>query len=254
MFVRLALIGDLADLLDTPILLKDLGAFSDDCHTGSVSKMVASRGETRYASRLNFKQPNIAKLNLNPLTCTFNTGVFVISDVDSWRKEKVSDEILDLVHSHERSQVYLNIVTLLISSFVSVDKYRSSIIGPQGGSDVVEAAILATFYRRTSPLDPLWHVRNLGNNYKRASFVFISFQIIILSGVTRGSRYSPFFLSNAKLLHWNGKENFVNSTISQRFLKKCCKFQVISSLGNRAAVTEAHLNKNYGTITLSVIH
>ena len=64
--------------------------------------MVASRGETRYASRLNFKQPNIAKLNLNPLTCTFNTGVFVISDVDSWRKEKVSDKILDLVHSHER--------------------------------------------------------------------------------------------------------------------------------------------------------
>ena len=45
---------------------------------------------------------------------------------------------------------------------------------------------------------------NLGNNYKRASFVLISFQIILLSGVTRGSRYSPFFLSNAKLLHWNG--------------------------------------------------
>ena len=102
MFVLLALIGDLADLLDTPFLFKDFGAFSDDCHTGSVSKMVASRGETRYASRLNFKQPNIAKLNLNPLTCTFNTGVFVISDVDSWRKEKVSDKILDLVHSHER--------------------------------------------------------------------------------------------------------------------------------------------------------
>ncbi|KAK4001993.1 Glycosyltransferase 8 domain-containing protein 1 [Daphnia magna] len=154
--------GDLADLLKTPIPIKDLGAFSDDCQAGSVSKRVASRVEALYASRLNLKQHEIAKLNLNPLTCTFNTGVFVISDADTWRNEKVAEKILDLIQSHE----------------------RSSIIGPQGGSDVVEAAILAIFYRRTSPIDPLWHVGNLG--------------------LSRGSRYSPFFLNNAKLLHFNG--------------------------------------------------
>lgn len=51
----------------------------------------------------------------------------------------------------------------MIASDISLTLlFRSSIIGPQGGSDVVEAAILAIFYRRTSPIDPLWHVGNLG--------------------------------------------------------------------------------------------
>lgn len=97
----------MADLLKTPIPIKDLGAFSDDCQAGSVSKRVASRVEALYASRLNLKQHEIAKLNLNPLTCTFNTGVFVISDADTWRNEKVAEKILDLIQSHERYSTLL---------------------------------------------------------------------------------------------------------------------------------------------------
>lgn len=94
--------GDLSELLDTPILFEDLGAFSDDCQAGSVTKMVASRGETRYVSRLNLKHPTISKLDLNPLTCTFSTGVFVTSDVDTWRKEKIPEKIKELIRSHEQ--------------------------------------------------------------------------------------------------------------------------------------------------------
>lgn len=100
------LAGDIVELLESPVLFRDLGAFSDDCQAGSVSKMVASRGETRYATRLNLKQPMIAKLEINPLTCTFSTGVFVISDVDTWRKENVKAKIIDLIHAHERCLVY----------------------------------------------------------------------------------------------------------------------------------------------------
>lgn len=92
----------MANLHETPILFKDLGAFSDDCQAGSASKAVASRGEVRYASRFNLKQPDIAKLNLNPLTCTFSTGVFVVSNIDDWRTESVAEKILDLIQSHER--------------------------------------------------------------------------------------------------------------------------------------------------------
>lgn len=91
----------MADLLETPIPTPYLGAFSDDCHVGSASKMVASRSETRYASHLNLKHPLVAKLKLSPLTCTFNTGVFVASEIDDWRKEQVTEKILELLLANE---------------------------------------------------------------------------------------------------------------------------------------------------------
>jgi hypothetical protein len=50
----------------------------------------------------------------------------------------------------------------VVVSLIPFFYYRETIIGPQGGTDVVEAAMLAVFYHRTSALDPMWHVRHLG--------------------------------------------------------------------------------------------
>ncbi|KAM9813595.1 glycosyltransferase 8 domain-containing protein 1 [Neosynchiropus ocellatus] len=45
--------------------------------------------------------------------------------------------------------------------------------------------LLIVFYKRHSTIDPMWHVRHLGM-------------------MSTGNRYSPQFVSAAKLLHWNG--------------------------------------------------
>ncbi|KAF5904535.1 glycosyltransferase 8 domain-containing protein 1 [Clarias magur] len=45
--------------------------------------------------------------------------------------------------------------------------------------------LLIVFYKRHSSIEPMWHVRHLG-------------------ATGAGNRYSPQFISAAKLLHWNG--------------------------------------------------
>lgn len=113
-------LGDIVELLETPILFQDLGAFSDDCQSGSVPKVGAFHGETRYGTRLNLKQPTVANFEINPLTCTFSTGVFVISDVHTWRKEKVSEKMYELIHSHERYSHNRHTLGWISSAFVKL--------------------------------------------------------------------------------------------------------------------------------------
>jgi len=79
-----------------------LAAFSDDCHSGSASKSISSRGENRYAGRLNLKHPLIVNLEINPITCTFSTGVFLTGDLDIWRREGISERVLALAQANEK--------------------------------------------------------------------------------------------------------------------------------------------------------
>lgn len=137
--------GNLGELINLPVPSESLGSFSDDCHSGSGAKTRGSRGDHLYGKRINLKHPKVVetekelKLHISPLTCTFNTGVFVTHDVDRWRKAKIPKKVLTLIKAHA----------------------KESILGTQG-SDVVEAAMLVVLYDRTSPLDPLWNVRSLG--------------------------------------------------------------------------------------------
>lgn len=95
------LAGDVGELHETPLVPGSLAAFSDDCHSGSAGKSVSSRGENRFAGRLNFNNPAIVALDINPVTCTFSTGVFLTSDVDVWRKEGIWTKVLDLLKANE---------------------------------------------------------------------------------------------------------------------------------------------------------
>lgn len=94
--------GDVGDLYKTPLVPDSLAAFSDDCHAGSASKSLTSRMENRYGGRLNLKHPEIASAEMNPLTCTFSTGVFLTADVDIWRKEGIANKVLSLAQANEK--------------------------------------------------------------------------------------------------------------------------------------------------------
>jgi len=95
-------LGDVGEMMHhNPVTTGNLGAFSDDCHAGSVSKTVSSRTESRFAGRLNLKHPSFAVFlhDANPLACTFNTGVFITSDLAIWRKEMVARKIISLLQA-----------------------------------------------------------------------------------------------------------------------------------------------------------
>ena len=93
-------IGDVQELLKTPLVPGTLGAFSDDCHAGSAAKAVSSRVESRFAGRVNLKHPVIAALDINPATCTFSTGVFVTAQLEIWRKEDIMGQVMTLLQSN----------------------------------------------------------------------------------------------------------------------------------------------------------
>lgn len=159
-----------------PVSAGNLGAFSDDCHAGSASKTVSSRTESRYTGRLNLKHPSFAVFldQVNPLACTFNTGVFISSDLSIWRQETIARKIMALIQASAKYYIpnHWFLLRNRLVKFVYYSVARETIIGSQGGTDVVEAAMLAVFYHRTSPLDPLWHVRHLGSFWFIYHFLF----------------------------------------------------------------------------------
>eukprot|EP00118_Oscarella_pearsei_P011042 m.70992 g.70992 ORF g.70992 m.70992 type:complete len:390 (+) comp35724_c0_seq1:811-1980(+) len=62
---------------------------------------------------------------------------------------------------------------------------KENIWGGQSGGGASQPPVMIVFHQKYSKLDPLWHVRHLG--------------------WSAGSRYSRNFLSEAKLIHWNGQ-------------------------------------------------
>jgi len=100
--------GNLGELINLPVPSESLGSFSDDCHSGSGAKTRGSRGDHLYGKRINLKHPKVVetekelKLHISPLTCTFNTGVFVTHDVDRWRKAKIPKKVLTLIKAHAK--------------------------------------------------------------------------------------------------------------------------------------------------------
>ncbi|XP_065842380.1 glycosyltransferase 8 domain-containing protein 2-like [Oscarella lobularis] len=62
---------------------------------------------------------------------------------------------------------------------------KENLWGGQSGGGASQPPVMIVFHQKYSRLDPLWHVRHLG--------------------WSAGSRYSRHFLSEAKLVHWNGQ-------------------------------------------------
>lgn len=94
--------GDIFELNQIELQSDSLGAFSSDCYQGSGGKLIASRGETRYANRINLRHPSISTNSISPLACTFNTGVFVVGDIDTWAKEGIPEKVEQLLKDHTK--------------------------------------------------------------------------------------------------------------------------------------------------------
>ncbi|KAF7659766.1 hypothetical protein LDENG_00293210 [Lucifuga dentata] len=155
--------GDIKELYETNLKPGHAAAFSDDCDSASVKGIVRGVGnQNNYIGFLDFKKEAIKKLGMRANTCSFNPGV-IVANLTEWKNQNITRQ---LEHWME-----LNLHEDLYSKALA--------------DSVTTPPLLIVFYKRHSTIDPMWHIRHLGNT-------------------GAGNRYSVQFVKAAKLLHWNG--------------------------------------------------
>jgi lipopolysaccharide biosynthesis glycosyltransferase len=128
--------GDIAKLSQVPLSDNQTIAVSNDCTT--ISKRFAGI-DREYLRYLNFGNSHIQSAGLNPLECSFNTGVYVF-DADTWRARNTTARLEFWMALNARELVYGN-------------------VHGGGGS---QPPMMIVFYQQYALLDPLWNVRHLG--------------------------------------------------------------------------------------------
>ncbi|XP_071479159.1 glycosyltransferase 8 domain-containing protein 1-like [Diadema antillarum] len=128
--------GDIVELNATKLEPGHAVAFSDDC-----SAVTSRYGIiiNKYASFLNFQNEKLKGLGLNPMECSFNTGVFVV-DVAEWKKQNVTARLDYWVTVNSKEDVY----------------------GNQRGGGHSGPPMLIVFYKKYTAIPPEWHIRHLG--------------------------------------------------------------------------------------------
>ncbi|XP_040890541.1 glycosyltransferase 8 domain-containing protein 1 [Toxotes jaculatrix] len=155
--------GDIQELYETNLKPGHAAAFSDDCDSASAKGIVRGAGnQNNYIGFLDFKKGAVKKLGMRTNTCSFNPGV-IIANLTEWKNQNITQRL--------EYWMALNIQEDLYSKTLA--------------ESITTPPLLIVFYKRHSSIDPMWHVRHLGNT-------------------GAGNRYSPQFVKAAKLLHWNG--------------------------------------------------
>lgn len=146
---------DISQLASLPVPDDSVGLFSRDCDSFSRRYNTAA---SRYHQLLDLSRPSLHDLELGPNECALNLGVFVVRLAD-WVRQNVTDVAESWMRQNLREKIFK----------------QEGPLGP----------LLLALHNKTSPLDPRWHVRNLG--------------------LTTGSQYSRLFVTSAKLLQWSGR-------------------------------------------------
>lgn len=151
--------GDLFHLANLTFKEKQKAAFANDC-TGRPKHSVRSHLLSAF---VNFANRAVQKLRISSQICAMNTGVYVV-DVDDWVDRDVTKRLLAWLAANSESQ--------------------GDIFDHQRERGHAGPPLMLEYYDKYLELDPMWHVRGLGD--------------------PSGERRSPHFLDNAHLLHFSG--------------------------------------------------
>ncbi|XP_014892227.1 glycosyltransferase 8 domain-containing protein 1 isoform X1 [Poecilia latipinna] len=155
--------GDIQELYEINLKPGHAAAFSDDCDSASAKGIVRGAGnQNNYMGFLDFKKEAIKKLGMKANTCSFNPGV-IVANLTEWKNQNVTQQLEKWMELNSQEDLYSNTLA----------------------ESITTPPLLIVFYKRHSPINPMWHVRHLG-----------------ITGA--GNRYSPQYVRTAKLLHWNG--------------------------------------------------
>ncbi|XP_029907790.1 glycosyltransferase 8 domain-containing protein 1 [Myripristis murdjan] len=155
--------GDIKELYDTSLKPGHAAAFSDDCDSASAKGFVRGAGnQNNYIGFLDFKKEAIMKLGMRANTCSFNPGV-MLANLTEWKNQNITRQLEHWMELNAQEDLYSKTLA----------------------DSITTPPLLIVFYKHHSVIDPMWHVRHLGNT-------------------GAGNRYSSQFVKAAKLLHWNG--------------------------------------------------
>ncbi|XP_023153136.2 glycosyltransferase 8 domain-containing protein 1 [Amphiprion ocellaris] len=155
--------GDIQELYETSLKPGHAAAFSDDCDSASAKGIIRGAGnQNNYIGFLDFKKEAIKKLGMRANTCSFNPGV-ILANLTEWKNQNITQQLEHWMELNTQEDLYSKTLA----------------------ESITTPPLLIVFYKRHSAIDPLWHVRHLGNT-------------------GAGNRYSAQFVKAAKLLHWNG--------------------------------------------------
>ncbi|KAK7501817.1 hypothetical protein BaRGS_00006903 [Batillaria attramentaria] len=117
---------DIAQLYSMKIQPGHLAAFSEDC--------IGMSRRITFMQNKHFKE-----LNIQPTTCSFNTGVFV-TDLSDWRKHNITQQLEHWLVLNTREELY----------------------GNERGGGGSQPPMMLVFYNKYTPIDQQWHVHFLG--------------------------------------------------------------------------------------------
>nr|KAG5710080.1 hypothetical protein BaRGS_030156 [Batillaria attramentaria] len=92
-----------------------------------------------YADFFDLKNKHFKELNIQPTTCSFNTGVFV-TDLSDWRKHNITQQLEHWLVLNTREELY----------------------GNERGGGGSQPPMMLVFYNKYTPIDQQWHVHFLG--------------------------------------------------------------------------------------------
>lgn len=130
--------GDIKELAATSLGEHPIAVSSDCSWVSQKYKLF----ENKYGFFLNFDNPTVRGLGMDPEACGFNAGVFV-ADLRRWRELHITDDLVKWLTLNTQEDVYGS--------------------GKGGGGS--QPPMMITFYNRRSELDPLWHIRSLGSRW-----------------------------------------------------------------------------------------
>ncbi|XP_071805137.1 glycosyltransferase 8 domain-containing protein 1-like [Asterias amurensis] len=130
--------GDIAELNNTKMEPGVAVALSDDC--SSVSSRASLR-QNVYANYLNFHNERVKKLGLNPMTCSFNVGVFV-ANVSLWKEQKITAKLDYWLALNAKDDIWGS--------------------GTLRGGGNAAPPMMIILYKQHTDIPPEWHVRHLG--------------------------------------------------------------------------------------------
>lgn len=128
--------GDIYELYNMELKAGHWASFAEDC-TGSAKRITMMKNV--YADYIDFKNQHVQMLDISPMACAFNTGVYV-TDLDLWRKHNITQQLEYWLVLNTKEEVY----------------------GNEKGGGGSQPPMMLVFYNKYTPMDPIWHVRYLG--------------------------------------------------------------------------------------------
>lgn len=127
---------DISELYWMKISPDHLASFSEDCI--GMSRRITFM-QNVYADFFDLKNKHFKELNIQPTTCSFNTGVFV-ANMSDWRKHNVTQKLEFWLELNTKEELY----------------------GNERGGGGSQPPMMLVFYNKYTPIDQPWHVHFLG--------------------------------------------------------------------------------------------